>query len=384
MQALFYIALFGSFFFVVSSITVGVSMSTMQDMVDQRVQVEKMFRDVDFAINRIILREAPSLEMFLGENQTPDGRISDANVVFTAGDISWSPAQLQTDPWRSDIQAIRIREQEVLDGGGVQADVNYFVLASPGLDRNMETNLENLNNAADWRSLRSAGAEGDDIIHTFSTRDALLGIWNQAAAVEQNIKRTAVNRYQQKVKEFNNASQGAPEALTTCAIFNQTDSVGDINCTPFTNGLIKECFKAYESQLGGGARPGEDQGQDFPQEEIPDFTEEEFQEFDYLPGLETPVNECWKYDPSLRSDPDFPAMAGSMELYNDSIPDDQAIANELGIATQLDNDPFTNEPGALGVITFEMGNHPHELILVRSGSDIVPGWNFNRQVSITP
>ena len=360
MQALFYIGLFGTFFFVMSSITVGVSMSTMQEMVNQQKNVERMFRDVDFAINRIILREFPSLRVYSQVNGLAPNL---ENIAFTAQYLSWSPQQLQQDPWRSNIQVQRIQQTEVIAGGNVQAEVDYFILASAGVDRIMETDLTGINNANDWRIFRSIGASGDDIIHTFSTKDALLRVWNEAVRTEEEITEIAQQKYARKVEQVNIKFGRVFDKMATCAVHGVLDAstLRNLDCRPSTHGytaaLVNECH-----QVSQGATPNSLQ---------------------FLPNTDVSVEDCWKYDPALQADPEFPSMAGNMNLFN--TPDTVGVINELGLVVQFQNDPFATPNTPLGNIIFEQqGNHPHELVLGRSAS-IIPGWDFTgRQTIISP
>mgnify|MGYP006271032787 CR=1 FL=1 len=398
MQALFYIGLFGSFFFVVSSITVGVSLSTMQEMVDRRASVERMFRDIDFAINEILLRENVSLTPLL-QQQNPVGGVQQRegpDVLYTAGNLSWTPEQLQVDPWQSDTRVVHIREEQVIDGDGVLADVDFYILASPGNDREMDTDLSEINTASDWRSFRATGAEGDDIVHTFSTKDALTGIWNQAATVENQVAETARRAYQRSVEAYSSRGAGGDSPigiLTSCVLFDaatredmEFDST--LDCDDFNPDLVDECFQVsqYQRDLADWrALPPAERG---PQP-TPPGTE-------ILPSANTPATECWKYEAGFYLPPDdpghnadlyddeYPAMAGSLALYHD--PDTADIIDELGLAPALGNDPFLNPANPSGNITFRTRDGaPHVLILERGAFADVPGWRFDdRQTVITP
>ena len=336
-------------------------MSTMQQMVDQRANVEEMFRDVDFAINRIVLRESPSLEAYL---QGEDGIDIDSvdNVKFTAENVSWSPQQLQTDPWDSDVEVVHIREPAYL-GEDVEADVSYFILASAGVDRKMGTEMEeDLNNVttfADWRAFRSAHAgssdddDEDDIIHTFSTKDALLNTWNASYEVERNIVAKAQRVYERKVEQFNTANSNVLDNFTTCTLLNVTDnSIDNIDCTPYKGSLITECH-----QLNEGTPPAT---------------------LTHLPNADVALGDCWRYDPNLRAESDFPAMAGNKDLH--SSPNTLGVAGKLGIVEEMESDPLS------GSIVFkEPTDHPHQLLLQRDSEDTTPGWNLNsRETRIEP
>ena len=363
MQALFYIGLFGTFFMIMSSITVGVSMSTMQQMVDQRAAVEKMFRDVDFAINRIILRENPSLSAYL-QNQGLQADIQD--VKFTAENLSWSRQQLENDPWDSDIIIKHIIEQQAL-GGDVLVDINYFILASKGVDRDMdatkESDLSAVSTSAEWRAFRSTytgSDDDDDIIHTFSTRDALTEIWNQSFDAERQIIERAQRVYERNVDQFNVNNVNNVNILdnfTTCALFGFTDanSLEEIDCSPFEADLITECHQVNE-----GTPPAT---------------------FNELPDGDVPIDECWRYDTNLQGMPDFPAMAGNMDIHNNALVANVAsssVEEALGIETHLENDPI-NSPASsqIGSMVFdETSDHPHLLIVNRRTADI-PGWDLD-------
>mgnify|MGYP006426499679 CR=1 FL=1 len=355
MQVLFYIGLFSTFFIVMSSITVGVSMSTMQQMVDQRANVEKMFRDVDFAINRIILRDSPSLEAYLLGDVSIDN-VDD--VQFTAENVSWSPQQLENDPWGSDIEVIHIHDPAPL-GADAVADVNYFILASAGLNRTMDTDLSGINTSADWRSFRATGASEDDIIHTFSTKDALTDNWNKSSETERRIIEKAKRVYGRKVEQFNSNNNNDLNKVTTCALFGVIDNAGldDIPCAPYTAGLITECHQVNE-----GTPPAS---------------------LTYLPDADVGLNDCWRYDPYLRGKSDFPAMPGNMDLHND--PTTPGVAEALGIDVYLQNDPFVTPMRPGGSIVFEeSADHPHQLKLQRD-SDNLPGWDLSgREIIIEP
>ena len=375
MQALFYIALFGTFFFVASSITVGIAMSTMQEKGNQIAAMHKMFRDIDFAINEIAHREAPSLPLYLRYNGFAEDTTS---VDFTLSNVSWSGDQLATDPWRSPIEVTRIREMEEM-GAGVQAEVNYYILASPGPDRIMQTDTTGIQNDADWRIFRSQGVEGDDIIHTFSTRDAVNEIWNQASQVEQQIAQTAVRRYQREVETFNRENNDLLERITTCSLFPETptepgvqsrDDLG-IDCNTLEQPLLDDCFVVgeYQKQIAEN-----------PDEEIPPPN------LEILPNANVQVGECWRYSTDLQTDPGFPAMVGNMQLYGQTALAPDEVNDELGLWVLVGNDPFTVRGVLAGNIEYQPGSEPHELIIRRATlQDTIPGWIFTgRQKVITP
>lgn len=379
MQALFYIGLFGTFFFVASSITVGIAMSTMQEKGNQLKAVAQMFRDVDFAINEIALQEAPSLEFYLGEGgvggAAPDDVYDEANVSYTARNISWGIDQLQMDPWRSPIEALRIRRYEPL-GENVEAAINYFVLASPGPDRQMQTDLTGVINATnvtdawnEWRDLRSAGPQGDDIIHTFSTRAAVNKIWNQASQVERQIAKTIIHNYQRNVESFQNQAGNALEEIATCALFPEDarKDLQGLDCdAPDIDDLVQECYLVSVYQENP--------------DEIPP------PELNILPHADVQVGECWRYAEHLEDAPDYPYLIGDIALYQSTLLIPEDINDAHNLWALVGSDPFTVDDLPVGNIAYGVvGGQPHEMIIRRVNRAELPGWRFTgRQRVIEP
>lgn len=328
MQALFYIGLFGTFFFVMSGITAGVARTTFQQQLDRKDRIVEIFNDIEYAINRVILRDQLSLASEeLG------------NLDYVLPHLSWSSEDVGTDPWSRPVVAARIDENQVIaafsSGEQAVAVVSHFALISGGPDREVQTALPTSVN--EWRILHSTGGADDDIVHTFSTRGPMIETWNAAAEIEKTVEDIVVRNYRQRVEQFSPTSGSADEniagLLTNCALLNQTGNLNGYNCAQFDAQLISECnaMHQYNQAVEAAAdQPGTSPPQRPNTTRLPD-------------DVEVQVGQCWRYDSALKANLNFPTMAG------DPIGGARACAGEsdctvdpgrVGAFSEVRRDPF--------------------------------------------
>lgn len=384
MQALFYIGLFGTFFFVMSGMTVGVARTTFQAQVDRAERVDNVFKDIEYSMNRVYLRDQWSLPPIDGQNP---------NMDYMLPEISWSEQDITFDPWESPIRQARIDNVEPIavfgPGESASARVSYFALMSAGPDRTLETSVPGT--LEEWRTLHSEGPVGDDIVRTFSTREPMIETWNAAAEVELNLEDVLVRNYRQRVEDYENYDATATRngqgegneiqqpitRFINCALLNQTNNQGnEYQCNDFTAGLIRECHAMHEYNLAlaeyrqqaeevdevGGVPP---QPPERPRTEI-------------IPqDLATvTVGQCWRYDRKLKRDARYPTFVGAMGNIQDTCPNNNCSTQKLGIAAEVDRDPF----GGI-VVTYD-NNRPDQVTVRRNMN--VDGWTIVRNNVIRP
>jgi len=322
MQALFYIGLFGTFFFVMSSITAGVARTTFQQQLDREDRVVQVFNDIEYAINRVMLRDQLSL-----------ANEDIGNMNYILPHLSWSSEDVATDPWARPVTAARIDERQVIaafaPGERAEAIVSHFALISGGPDREIQTDIPA--SVEEWRILHSAGGAGDDIVHTFSTRDPMMETWNAAAEVEKTIDDILERSYRQRVEQYSPTSGSADDnvvgVFTNCALLNQTGNLNGYNCAQFSAQLINECNTMHQYNLAVDA--GEQMQR--PQTQV-------------LPrDVDVQLGQCWRYDDGLKADVDFPTMAGAPigGARNCAGNNDCTIdPRNVGVWSEMQRDPF--------------------------------------------
>ncbi len=357
MQALFYIGLFGTFFFVMSGITVGMARTTMQLQLDKENKAQHIFSDIEYAINKIVLSERLSLD---GESTT--------NIDYVIRYLSWGADEVRQDPWGANINMIRLDENQVIAafGGGqnATAQVSHFAIISGGKDRAIQTATPTT--ITEWRTLHSAGAVGDDIVKTFSTRGPMMKIWNNATEVEDKIREIAISDYQQRIEQYSPITVAGGDNdvgdFTNCAIIGQTGNAGGLNCARFTASAITECgaMHTYNLAVRNGSTAVRPVTAVMPSTRDIDVTD------------------CWKFDPVLKANVRFPTMAGSPNSSTARNCAGQSnctvLPYKVGISSTVERDPF----GGLRFVYND--NEPDTLRVVRNIN--ANGWSITKDTPI--
>jgi len=378
MQALFYIGLFGTFFFVMSGITVGAARTTMQQQLDRKDRIVEVFRDVEYAINKVILRDQLSLA---SEN------IDDMNYVLPH--LSWSSGDIAIDPWQRPIVSARIDENQVIAafGTGEQAiaNVSHFALISGGADRSIETPIPT--SVTEWRTLHSTGGVGDDVVHTFSTRAPMTETWNAAAEVEKKVQDIAVRNYRQRVEQFSPSSGTATDNVvgifTNCALLNQIDNRNGLDCLDFNGELINECHQLHQYNLAVASANSGTQQQPAGETSLQGndgSTSISLQRpiTRIIPkDVDVQIGQCWRYDEGLKANIRFPTMAGDPEgtTRNCQSSNDCTVApSKIGVEFEVARDPFG------GFRLAYDDNNPDKLTLERNV--VLDGWRVVRRNTV--
>lgn len=349
MQALFYIGLFGTFFFVMSGITVGVARTTFQQQLDREDRVVDVFRDIEYAINKVILRDQLSLAA-----EPLD------NMNYILPHLSWSSSDISIDPWSRPVVAARVDENQVIaafgSSGQAIATVSHFALISGGPDRNVDTPAPTT--VTEWRLLHSTGGVGDDVVHTFSTRAPMTETWNSAAEVEKKVQDIAVRNYRQRVEQFSPSSGTATDNVigifTNCAFLNQIDNRNGLDCQGFNTTLIQECHQVHQynlevASISAGSQQGVDGGT-FTQGGVTAGTglqQIQRPRTNIIPNdVAVQIGQCWRYDTSLQADLRFPTMAGEPEgtTRNCRSNNDCTVTpDKIGVEFEVARDPFRDQ-----------------------------------------
>lgn len=198
MQAVLIMGLFSAFYIFFAAATTVLSQSAIQTKLSRMEQTREIFRDFEYAVNEIYLTEFPDFINMAA---------ADINsMMFASEYMSWQPDLLQNDPWGQPYQVIgQYSNLESiyadLDGNSVQAPVRSFALISAGPDGVMEDYSADDD---DYFEVRSLSAIGDDIVHTFTTRTAMLREWN---AMRDSLEKIEVAIRDDYVKQFKRFSQ---------------------------------------------------------------------------------------------------------------------------------------------------------------------------------
>ena len=317
MQAIFFLGLFGVFYFLVASATVGVTQNAMQIKQARVQQVEEMFEDIRVAIDKGVLQEQIDLVGYTSGNSL--------NLNNLAEFTSWTQGQMTTDIWQNPVQTVVGIEPTTLyaigPGMGAVADIAHIAIMSPGPDRIMQTSMPSPT-ASSIRALQVPD-ESDDIVVKFSTYDSMIDIWNRAQKIDNTIVSAARQSYAAQVRSFTDFSNPDNELSKFYRCVARGDSnynSGGLNCNLYSASLINTC----------NALVGEDQ--------------------DALAA-------CWKSEPRLRTQPNFPNMANDSGLSGSNVIVPPA---NLGVQAEVDRDPF----GRVLNLIYDSSN-PDQIRLVR-------------------
>lgn len=218
MQAVYFIALFGLVFAVISSFTVGISANTMQVKESKIEEVQRNFDNLEFAITNVYLKERTNLQ-----DDIPS--LASAGAVTTLGQddlniflpyMRTSGTDLVMDPWRTPITYYAFQNPVVFCSDTspdndydcwVEAPVVYFVMVSAGPNRQFESGPEGnpggMPNAdpIDMLSYRNP-PESDDIVKVFSTESAMRNHYNNMVAVEDRVASLMLKSYRDQAGSF--------------------------------------------------------------------------------------------------------------------------------------------------------------------------------------
>lgn len=389
MQAAFILAVFGALFFVITSMTSSMVETTQQLILRQEAQVRETFTDVERLLNEVLFKQDSSVvphETALAANGL--------NGLFESASLGtkWSVEQLARDPWNTPynitfVSRDRIGGEPPVAAFGANRHatpvVHYFTLSSPGRDRTYQTQSGATKGAPqpssyqDWVDLRAEGAMGDDIIHTFSTRDAMLAIWNRMNDVHNRMSAQLRSDYISSVDAFlkKDTVRDAFDSFYSCVARGAT-----ANCAVpgkaanFSSAVIQACINAnttegidwptpanypagWPSPGAQGARP------------------------DWWPRMTTA--NCWMAEPEFRNNVDFPSMVeqavrstNDPNLCRQNCQISAAQLEALGLGALRTRDPMNG----IGLQFSYTRDLPTLLLLRREVNE--PGWEINLDIII--
>jgi hypothetical protein len=354
MQAIFFFGMIGVFFFLVTSVTVGLFQNSTQIKQQRIARTAEIFRQIEFAINDGLLQQAPSLE---GVNLT--------NLQFVRPYVNATPDELDNDPWQTPYEIVGFTESVVLlaangplGPSSVRADVTTFGIISAGPDRIRQTPRP-----ANLAQLKFLVAEGDDIIRVFSNYDAVNRIWNRAYEIDNTIEDVAIKAYTDQLRSFlsnpglvsfNGRSMTRSTVLAEYSMcladfnpgteqFNGNVRRADgsvINCNAYSAANVSSCAQ----RVGGRV------------------------------SISPQTAACWMRDPNMINVNGYPHMAGSNNLA--ALPTVSSLApNTLGVEHEVGRDPF----GGNVVLEFNK-NTPHRLLIRRNYVDSDWQINYYREI----
>lgn len=218
MQILFFLGLMGIIFTTMTFINTSVTVTAMQKKLDQVENVNTLFRDVEFAITKGILKSQADLSV-----QEDNGDLD--NLLFVSGLVKWNDIELTNDPWGTEYQVITesdvltiYADTEGVNGGNntVNAYVTAFAIISAGPDGvfgNGDPNapgfpatpFPNTFNGVRAYTPPNAGvgeAGEDDLYITFTTFASALEMWSHIKSVHDKVKSLAVNHYTEQMELF--------------------------------------------------------------------------------------------------------------------------------------------------------------------------------------
>lgn len=211
MQSVIIMGLVGFMFASVISLVSTIFVGTVEYRELTAARVSQMFEDVEFAITNTILNQEVDLKNY------PELSTNSNDLSELVGITSWSYDELMQDPWDVDIRVISALKEapssvvyaDATTGGGfalinkVVAPIWSFALISPGPNGVLDTTL--VGPFDDYMNILNIEplAGSDDIIHTFSTQNAMLKIWNELYTdIESKVLPAITNVYKQQQEIF--------------------------------------------------------------------------------------------------------------------------------------------------------------------------------------
>jgi len=355
MQAIFFFGMMGVFFSLVTSVTVGLFQNATQIKQQRIERTKEIMREVEFALNDGLLQENPSLQ---GVNLN--------NLSFALPYTSATSDELSQDPWGTTYEIVSFSENVILlaDGTGSMgpssaiANVTTFGLFSAGPDKTMDTPLP-----ADLATLKFLVPSGDDLLHVFSSYDAMNRTWNRAFEVDNTIEDVAIEMYTRKLKRFLGPTATPVvkdgRSFTPSQILNQYS-------TCLAN------FNAGSGSFNGNMVVNQN-GSDYTVQCARDFSAANISACAEVSAGQIVVSpqsaSCWMSDANMVNIPGYPHMAGNASMA--ALPNVSSLVPEaLGVEHEVSRDPF----GGNVVLEFDKST-PHRLVIRRNYADV--DWNIN-------
>jgi hypothetical protein len=343
MQGIFFLGLMLLLFSLISSVTVGVVQNSAQIKQARIKGVEKMFSDIETAIVKGILQEQADLTT-----------VDMSDPTFVRQLVGWSDDQMRMDPWKNQIQIYYFDERVAIFADPDDANnfaiapIIHIALISPGPNRELETIPP-----GDITTIKQITKQGDDIVYSFSTYDAMNNMWNRASAVDEVLEGVALKGYQEQLRLFNDPDQ--PNSVLgqfyRCLVRrNPSFSDAETNCTQFDASTLLNCGQD-DTTIGDGN----------------DST-----------IVVTSASNCWKEDSRIRQLATFPSMASRGRCVNTSCTVSPAA---IGGENEVERDPFFDRTtGQAGVVISYDDTKPDELRLVRNYNE--GGWQVSREIVV--
>lgn len=395
MQAAFILGMFGALFFVITAMTTTMVESTQQLILRQEAQTRELFADVERNINDVLLKTHYSIvggmEDALSEGLT---------AFFGAGSIGtkWTNEQLAADPWGMPYNVSYVSRaygdgEPPIGAFGVgqhaTPTVHYFTISSPGRDRHYQTRLTpgaktdtppQPSNYEDWVALRAQGAQGDDIVHTFSTRDALTSTWNRVQDVNERMAAQLRSDYVKAIDTFlkDAAVEDRFEDFYGCVARGLTNCSG--GGVTFSAAALNGCIRANtEGTVNWPASSNTHYciRQSANGNEWIAVADGDTLENTYCPQMTTA--NCWMAEPSFQGMGNFPSMVAQARNTADMQCASRCMprANDLGMNVLQSRDPLYG----VGSLEFEYdGRTPSVVVLKRRVT--TSGWEVNMDIVI--
>lgn len=387
MQAGFILALFGSLFFVIASMTSTMVESTQQMILRQNAETQQLFNDVERTINDVVLKQNASIDRH--SVALDSGKLTE---IFgsTNTALPWRPEQLEKDPWGREFD-VTVIPRGYVAGSPSESEppvaafgpqrhatpvVHYFTLASPGRDRIYQTQLsggatKSLKPADYWQwvDLRAEGAKGDDIIHTFSTRDAAIAIWNRMDDVHTRMSRQLRSDYIRAVDDFLKRE----DVKDRFDNFYSCVARGLTSCLPFTTAAVQNCIAANTSGEINWPQPAQSLPEGWPHT-LGTYPS-------WWPKMTTA--NCWMAEPVFRNMEGFPSMvlqavraSGEPGFCNQDCSISAAQLENLGLGPLRGRDPL----GGSGIEFLYTRQLPTLILMRRELNE--DGWHINMDLIV--
>lgn len=233
MQAVYFIALFGLVFAVISSFTVGIGANSMQIKETRLEETQRNFDNLEFAINSVVLKERTSLDGVMPYLNSSVSTLGEADLVSFLPFMRSSTTDLVTDSWHKAIRyyAIEIAtpycRDDTVDAKStcfVDAPVVYFVMVSAGPNRTFESGYDSAGGPPndDALAFLNYPTAGDDIVKVFSTDGPMRAHYNNMIAVQDKVAALILKNYRDQSAAF-----FASSAVTNYIKIRLQEELGD-------------------------------------------------------------------------------------------------------------------------------------------------------------
>ncbi len=229
MQSVIVLGLVGLIYAAVASIVATVYTGTVEYRARSIQRVEQMFEDVEFAINNIILKQEITLTNSDYLDDGGNDLLAPVDLSGLSSLVPWSKENLINDPWETPLEIYTAAASDAFstiysDGSGntVIAPIQSFALVSYGPNKVLDTVI---GNNLTYRDILSIEPVGDDIIRTFSTREAMNSIWSKIYfELDNSIIPAISDNYKQQQDMFMPVIEFAYEELIKSADAGEADT----------------------------------------------------------------------------------------------------------------------------------------------------------------